>query len=227
MLAGLSSQSGVLVTAASSGGGGGGSGGGGRGVIHASVTRSAPSGPFSDPHHLLRQRVHRRATRARQEREAGVWWTSEERLASGKWRSKYLQRAREQNAEANMAPNQTEAVAEAAVEKGPGGSEERGLDDPTAMFRGDASKRRAARRRKLGTAVSEPFASCSDVVYYASISLGTPAQTLQVLLDTGSSDLWLMSAQVRESTRNITLHSATAGCMAVHHTTISHHHITP
>jgi cathepsin D len=43
-------------------------------------------------------------------------------------------------------------------------------------------------------ALSDAF---GDSEYYASISVGTPAETFQVIMDTGSADLWLVTAPCR------------------------------
>ena len=59
------------------------------------------------------------------------------------------------------------------------------------------NEKKHSRDRSLSVA-SQPFISCDDIIYYSSIQLGGPSegqkQTMQVILDTGSSDLWVFSS---------------------------------
>ena len=48
-------------------------------------------------------------------------------------------------------------------------------------------------KRRLDVA-SDAFVSCDDMIYWGDISLGSDHQLMQVILDTGSSDLWVFSS---------------------------------
>ena len=58
--------------------------------------------------------------------------------------------------------------------------------------------------------------SCDDVVYYGTIALGDPGQTLEVILDTGSADLWVFSAGCSNCPNSVNTydHSASANYKA-------------
>ena len=45
-------------------------------------------------------------------------------------------------------------------------------------------------RRRLSVGGRTDLKTCDDNVFYAEASLGTPPQTFQLLIDTGSADLW-------------------------------------
>jgi len=54
---------------------------------------------------------------------------------------------------------------------------------------------RSRSHRRLGTSATVSLINNADVEYYGDIEIGTPAQTLPVLFDTGSSDFWMMSKE--------------------------------
>lgn len=68
------------------------------------------------------------------------------------------------------------------------------LDAIVKAYRGTATKRTGpSRRATSGTATTTPEAY--DVAYLTNIQVGTPAQTLPMDFDTGSSDLWVFSSE--------------------------------
>ena len=46
-------------------------------------------------------------------------------------------------------------------------------------------------RRRLSVGGRTDLKTCDDNVFYAEAALGTPPQTFQLLIDTGSADLWV------------------------------------
>ena len=52
-------------------------------------------------------------------------------------------------------------------------------------------QRQATTRRRLSVGGRTDLKTCDDNVFYAEASLGTPPQTFQLLIDTGSADLWV------------------------------------
>lgn len=68
------------------------------------------------------------------------------------------------------------------------------LDAIVKAYRGTATKRTGpSRRATSGTATTTPEAN--DEAYITNIQVGTPAQTLPMDFDTGSSDLWVFSSE--------------------------------
>ncbi|KAK9383495.1 aspartic peptidase domain-containing protein [Kockiozyma suomiensis] len=72
----------------------------------------------------------------------------------------------------------------------------RARGSPAERLRKQVQQRKALRRRD--TVAVELANSVDKGAYLASISLGTPAQNLTVLLDTGSSDLWVQSSDNKQ-----------------------------
>ena len=61
----------------------------------------------------------------------------------------------------------------------------------TTLSRFHKRPRKSSGRGRSLQVASEAFISCDDVIYYGSIKLGN--SNLQVILDTGSADLWVFS----------------------------------
>ena len=55
-------------------------------------------------------------------------------------------------------------------------------------------KRQVTTRRRLSVGGRTDLKTCDDNVFYAEASLGTPPQTFQLLIDTGSADLWVAAS---------------------------------
>jgi len=85
---------------------------------------------------------------------------------------------------------------------------------PGASLRKAGSKGGSKSFRRLAQS-STDFESCFDVIYYGEVSLGTPGETLQVILDTGSADLWVFGGQC---------HNCPAGINKYHHGASSTYH---
>ena len=54
------------------------------------------------------------------------------------------------------------------------------------------------RRRRLSVGGRTDLKTCDDNVFYAEAALGTPPQTFQLLIDTGSSDLWVAATNCED-----------------------------
>jgi len=61
-------------------------------------------------------------------------------------------------------------------------------------------------RRRLSVGGRTDLKTCEDNVFYAEASLGTPPQTFQLLIDTGSADLWVAATHCESAS------GANGGC---------------
>ena len=61
-------------------------------------------------------------------------------------------------------------------------------------------------RRRLSVGGRTDLKTCEDNVFYAEASLGTPPQTFQLLIDTGSADLWVAATNCQSAS------GANGGC---------------
>ena len=59
-------------------------------------------------------------------------------------------------------------------------------------------QRQATTRRRLSVGGRTDLKTCDDNVFYAEASLGTPPQTFQLLIDTGSADLWVAATNCQD-----------------------------
>ena len=59
-------------------------------------------------------------------------------------------------------------------------------------------QRQATTRRRLSVGGRTDLKTCDDNVFYAEASLGTPPQTFQLLIDTGSADLWVAATNCED-----------------------------
>ena len=64
-------------------------------------------------------------------------------------------------------------------------------------------------RRRLSVGGRTDLKTCEDNVFYAEASLGTPPQTFQLLIDTGSADLWVAATNCQSAS------GANGGCPTV------------
>lgn len=74
------------------------------------------------------------------------------------------------------------------------------LDAIVKSYRGTSTVRSGATKRGEGSATTTPEAY--DEAYITNIKVGTPAQTLPMDFDTGSSDLWVFSSETSSSEVN-------------------------
>lgn len=74
------------------------------------------------------------------------------------------------------------------------------LDAIVKSYRGTSTKRSGPTKRAEGSATTTPEAY--DEAYITNIQVGTPAQTLPMDFDTGSSDLWVFSSETSSSQVN-------------------------
>ncbi|KAI0153912.1 aspartic peptidase domain-containing protein [Pestalotiopsis sp. NC0098] len=70
-------------------------------------------------------------------------------------------------------------------------------DDLLATIKAFKADRLAITKRTNGSAVTTP--EQSDIEYLTPVSIGTPAQTLNLDFDSGSSDLWVFSSETQSS----------------------------
>jgi len=49
-------------------------------------------------------------------------------------------------------------------------------------------------RRRLAVGGRAPLATCRDTIFYTDALLGTPGKAVQLLVDTGSADLWVAAS---------------------------------
>ena len=59
-------------------------------------------------------------------------------------------------------------------------------------------KRQVTTRRRLSVGGRTDLKTCDDNVFYAEAALGTPPQTFQLLIDTGSADLWVAATNCED-----------------------------
>lgn len=74
---------------------------------------------------------------------------------------------------------------------------------PVARNPAGSVRRRSPRLTKRATLTESLVNNVTEGGYYASVSVGTPAQNLTMVLDTGSSDAWVIAADADLCTRRL------------------------
>ncbi len=172
------------------------------GIAHVGITRRSPH-PSSLT--LLKRRVEQRSREARRDRQDGIVWLPGERIPTGQWRSSEVRHARESYRNVSK------------------GDILRRRSQPSSMlgkvlFERKSPQSTTPENKRMGKSSTDvadtSFLSCSDITYVSTIELG--GQTMQVILDTGSSDLWVFSSQCNNCPPNVNKYDHSASTTYKH-----------